>query len=55
MFLLPSGDYVNTKEYRVPEWVTRMEEIQKRLSGKCFSACGALGVTAYRLSRQDYT
>ena len=29
-----SGDYVNSKEYRKPEWVTRMEEIQKRLSGK---------------------
>lgn len=29
-----SGDYVNSKEYRKPEWVTRMEEIQKRLSGE---------------------
>ena len=29
-----SGDYVNSKEYRKPEWVTRMEEIQKRLAGK---------------------
>ena len=28
-----SGDYVNSKEYRKPEWVTRMEEIQKRLAG----------------------
>ena len=28
------GDYMNSKEYRKPEWVTRMEEIQKRLSGK---------------------
>ena len=24
------GDYMNSKEYRKPEWVTRMEEIQKR-------------------------
>ena len=28
------GDYMNSKEYRKPEWVTRMEEIQKRLAGK---------------------
>lgn len=28
------GDYVNSKEYRKPEWITQMEEIQKRLSGK---------------------
>ena len=28
------GDYVNSKEYRKPEWVTRMEEIQKRLAGE---------------------
>ena len=27
------GDYMNSKEYRKPEWVTRMEEIQKRLAG----------------------
>ena len=25
---------MNSKEYRKPEWVTRMEEIQKRLAGK---------------------
>ena len=30
----PLGDYVNSKEYRKPEWVTRMEEIQKKLDGK---------------------
>ena len=30
----PIGDYVNSKEYRKPEWVTRMEEIQKKLDGK---------------------
>jgi len=28
-----SGDFVNSKEYKKPEWVTRMEEIQKRLAG----------------------
>ena len=28
-----SGDYVNSKEYRKPEWVTKMEEIQQRLAG----------------------
>lgn len=33
VFSIP-GDYINSKEYRKPEWVTRMEEIQKRLSGK---------------------
>ena len=26
---------MNSKEYRKPEWVTRMEEIQKRLAGNC--------------------
>ena len=31
-----TGDYVNSKEYRKPEWVTRMEEIQKKLDGKLF-------------------
>ena len=30
----PLGDYINSKEYRKPEWLTRMEEIQKRLAGK---------------------
>ena len=29
-----AGDYMNSKEYRKPDWVTKMEEIQKRLSGK---------------------
>ena len=32
------GDYVNSKEYRKPEWVTRMEEIQKRLAEQAQSA-----------------
>ena len=32
------GDYINSKEYRKPEWVTRMEEIQKRLSEQKHSA-----------------
>ena len=38
-FYLTLGDYINSKEYRKPEWVTHMEEIQKRLSGEyiCFS------------------
>merc|ERR1712088_1277982 len=31
-------DYVNSKEYRKPEWVTRMEEIQKRLAEQAQSA-----------------
>merc|ERR1719189_1417401 len=31
-------DYVNSKEYRKPEWVTKMEEIQKRLSEQTCSA-----------------
>ena len=30
------GDYINSKEYRKPEWVTHMEEIQKRLNGEFF-------------------
>ena len=30
------GDYMNSKEYRKPEWVTHMEEIQKRLNGEFF-------------------
>ena len=30
------GDYINSKEYRKPEWVTHMEEIQKRLNGELF-------------------
>lgn len=33
-----SGDYVNSKEYRKPEWVTRMEEIQQRLAEQPQSA-----------------
>jgi hypothetical protein len=31
-------DYVNSKEYRKPEWVTRMEEIQERLAAQAQSA-----------------
>merc|ERR1712141_536349 len=31
-------DYMNSKEYREPEWVTRMEEIQKRLAEQAQSA-----------------
>merc|ERR1712226_1022560 len=31
-------DYMNSKEYRKPEWVTRMEEIQKRLAEQAQSA-----------------
>merc|ERR1712029_1284447 len=31
-------DYVNSKEYRKPEWVTRMEEIQKKLDEQTCSA-----------------
>jgi len=31
-------DYVNSKEYRKPEWVTRMEEIQKKLNEQACSA-----------------
>lgn len=34
MISMTTGDYVNSKEYRQPEWITQMEEIQKRLSGK---------------------
>ena len=32
----PIGDYVNSKEYRQPEWVTGMEAIKKRLDGNNF-------------------
>ena len=28
---------MNSKEYRKPEWVTRMEELQKKLSGETIS------------------
>merc|ERR1711992_214489 len=31
-------DYINSKEYRKPEWVTQMEEIQKRLNEQESSA-----------------
>merc|ERR550539_468528 len=31
-------DYMNSKEYRKPEWVTHMEEIQKRLNEQTSSA-----------------
>jgi hypothetical protein len=31
-------DYINSKEYRKPEWVTHMEEIQKRLNEQTCSA-----------------
>merc|ERR1712172_280839 len=31
-------DYINSKEYRKPEWVTHMEEIQKRLNEQESSA-----------------
>ena len=28
------GDYVNSKEYREPEWIQKMKEIQERLDSK---------------------
>ena len=49
----PSGDYVNSKEYRKPEWVTRMEEIQKRLSGKCIAVVCLVFLSTCLLVDQD--
>jgi hypothetical protein len=28
------GDYINSKEYRKPEWLIKMEEIKERLAGE---------------------
>ena len=48
MFMLYTiGDYMNSKEYRKPEWVSRMEEIQKRLSGELVIRHAWLVVVTY--------
>ena len=28
-----TGDYINSKEYRKPDWLIKMEEIKERLAG----------------------
>jgi hypothetical protein len=30
------GDYINSKEYRKPDWLIKMEEIKERLAGGQF-------------------
>jgi hypothetical protein len=33
------GDYINSKEYRKPEWLIKMEEIKERLAGNHVGYC----------------
>ena len=33
-FLLKIGDFINSDEYRKPEWLIKMEEIKERLAGE---------------------
>jgi hypothetical protein len=39
------GDYINSKEYRKPDWLIKMEEIKERLAGEhtSFIAHGNVG------------
>ena len=30
------GDYINSKEYRKPDWLIKMEALKEKLAGKTF-------------------
>ncbi len=30
------GDYINSKEYRKPDWLVKMEALKEKLAGKTF-------------------
>ena len=33
----PTGDFINSEEYREPDWLVKMKELKKKLAGKFFS------------------
>ena len=30
----PLGDFINSEEYREPDWLVKMKELKKKLAGK---------------------
>ena len=30
----PTGDFINSEEYREPDWLVKMKELKKKLAGK---------------------
>ena len=30
----PTGDFLNSEEYREPDWLVKMKELKKKLAGK---------------------
>ena len=33
-FLIKLGDFLNSDEYREPDWLVKMKELKKKLAGK---------------------